>query len=247
MKKKFYVHVGLHKTASTYIQNFLNLNSQLFLTENILIPQNGRIADKSILNHSNIIWDLINDHRYKKINGSFNNLISEIKLANQDILISSEDFEYLSSYPKKINYFETTLINLNYEIIYIGFFRNEISHSLSLFATLRQYNKNINFLKFAIHILTNGFYKMNNWIFYFDLKKFLKTWKENSFFNVNIIDFSKHKQNIVNSFLKSINPNLLKLSWTLPVNKVNIRQKKNDNLIKYFFAILIYFKFTFFN
>ena len=124
MKKKFYVHVGLHKTASTYIQNFLNLNSQLFLTENILIPQNGRIADKSILNHSNIIWDLINDHRYKKINGSFNNLISEIKLANQDILISSEDFEYLSSYPKKINYFETTLINLNYEIIYIGFFRN---------------------------------------------------------------------------------------------------------------------------
>ncbi len=247
MKKKFYVHVGLHKTASTYIQNFLNLNSQLFLTENILIPQNGRIADKSILNHSNIIWDLINDHRYKKINGSFNNLISEIKLANQDILISSEDFEYLSSYPKKINYFETTLINLNYEIIYIGFFRNEISHSLSLFATLRQYNKNINFLKFAIHILTNGFYKMNNWIFYFDLKKFLKTWKKNSFFNINIIDFSKHKQNIVNSFLKSINPNLLKLSWTLPVNKVNIRQKKNDNLIKYFFAILIYFKFTFFN
>lgn len=247
MKKKFYVHVGLHKTASTYIQSFLNLNLKLFLKKNIMIPQYGRVADKSIINHSNIIWDLINDDRFRKIDGSFNDLIGEIKLTNQDILISSEDFEYLSSFPKKINYFESTLINLDYEIVYIGFFRNEISHSLSLFATLKQYNENINFFKFTIYILMNGFYKMNDWIFYFDLQKFLKKWNQNSFFKVNILNFSKHKENIINAFLKSINSNLLGLSWKLPITKINTRPKKNDSLIKYFFAILIYSKFTFFN
>ena len=178
MKKKFYVHVGLHKTASTYIQNFIKLNSQLFLESNIYIPKIGLIDDLSIINHSNIVWDLIGDVRFKKNNGSFNELIDEIKIIKKDILISSEDFEYLSSFPKKIQLFEATLIKLDYEIVYFGFFRNEISHSLSLFNTLKRYDVNINFIKFISYILKNGFYKVNNWIFYFDVNLFQKNGKK---------------------------------------------------------------------
>ena len=60
------------------------------------------------------------------------------------------------------------------------------------------------------------------------------------------MNFSKHKQKIINSFLISINSDLLELKWNFSNQKVNVRLKKNDSIIRYFFATLIYLKFIFF-
>ena len=246
MKKKIYIHIGLHKTGSTYIQRFIKLNSQLFMSNNIYIPQNGLIPDKAITNHSNIVWSLTGDTRYSPTNGSFDDLIEEIKVLDCDILISSEDIEYLFSLPEIINHFETTLIANNYKIIYFCYFRNEISHSLSLFNTLKQFDTKINFLNYAFYILKNGLFKTNNWTFYFNIKILQSLFKKNSYFKINIMNFSEHKHNILNSFIGSINPNLLHLQWVFPNEVINARNKKNDNLVKYFFALLIYLKFIIF-
>jgi hypothetical protein len=60
------------------------------------------------------------------------------------------------------------------------------------------------------------------------------------------MNFSEHKYNILNSFIGSINPNLLHLQWVFPNEVINARNKKNDSIVKYFFALLIYLKFIIF-
>ena len=114
MKKIAYIHIGLHKTGSTSLQRFLKVNENFLYTNNIFIPKSCRVWQEEIINHYNLAQELIGSKLFSKDNNSFNDLLEEIKNIDKNILLSSEDFSRLVSFPEKLLYLEKELNNLNF-------------------------------------------------------------------------------------------------------------------------------------
>ena len=87
-----YLHIGLHKTASTTIQRCLNHNQQIFKQVGYSIPQ----ADRPLANWHNIAWGFLNRHRYAPRNGTLDDLIHEMNASGfSKFIVSSEEFDLL--------------------------------------------------------------------------------------------------------------------------------------------------------
>jgi len=248
--KKIFVHVGGHKTGSTSLQYFLAINSERFrLIEDIYIPRAGRIPAEAVL-HANIAWELTNDRRYNKKYGNFENMISEIKNCNQNVLISAEDFEYLVRLPDQLEFFEKKIKEINYEIIYIYFFRNNSTHALSLYYQLMtqddQTIKLENIFNFFRKIFFHGFYLIpnSNYVYYFNYKKFIDKFKKISKGTILPIDYNANKNNIFNCFLKQLNITQIQ-DFRYPSEMKNTTNyKKNFKyFLLFFLSKLIYIKF----
>lgn len=60
--KTLYVHIGLHKTGSTSLQNFLQLNEATLLAGGLYIPRSGRhqreLTAPTII-HSHLSWQYL--------------------------------------------------------------------------------------------------------------------------------------------------------------------------------------------
>ncbi len=94
MTQKLYVHIGLHKTGSTFIQNFCTANRDLLASQGICYP---RSATKW-KGHHVLAWSFgIKHPHYSEADGSTEELTNAIKQEadGSDILISSEDFEFM--------------------------------------------------------------------------------------------------------------------------------------------------------
>jgi hypothetical protein len=95
-KKVLYLHIGEHKTATTYIQKLLSKNYQhLKNSFEVLYPQTGR---KNV-GHHDFSWYLLGRGKYHQDRENFKiqNLFNEIDSENiKNVLISSEDFEFLN-------------------------------------------------------------------------------------------------------------------------------------------------------
>jgi len=100
-EKKIYIHIGFHKAASSTIQAGLDINRGLLEEKGYLVPKTGCPFDK-LSGHHNLVWEIRNDPRFDSSYGTADDLIAEIKSANcQNILLSSEDFDYLNDEEKK--------------------------------------------------------------------------------------------------------------------------------------------------
>ena len=56
MKKKIFVHIGNHKTATTSVQYFLFKNKKYLLSKNLVYAVGGGID----YNNNNVSWEAIN-------------------------------------------------------------------------------------------------------------------------------------------------------------------------------------------
>jgi hypothetical protein len=85
-----YIHIGVHKTASSTIQVGLSNNRGLLAENDWLYPKKGAL---SRIAHHNVVFQIRNDRRYNPRAGDFEDLISEIKRTKkQNVIVSSEDF-----------------------------------------------------------------------------------------------------------------------------------------------------------
>jgi len=91
-QKTVYLHIGLHKTGTTFLQNVLRANSAALVEQGIIYP--GRNIESQKL----AVWDLFG-RRPKgapdgRINGQWNVLVDEINSSELPVGLISE--EYLS-------------------------------------------------------------------------------------------------------------------------------------------------------
>ena len=87
MKKRFIIHIGPHKTGSTYIQKTLFENKNKLKEVGIVYPDT--------LNETHIAHHDLAEKLYTKQYSEANIILSDMKNTDLDILISSENFDRL--------------------------------------------------------------------------------------------------------------------------------------------------------
>ena len=89
--KTIYIHVGPHKTGTTYIQNILKTNQKILRDNGVLIPRAGMgIKDPA---HHNIAWQFGDSKHYRPGLGGASEIISQSCGFNK-IIITSENFSF---------------------------------------------------------------------------------------------------------------------------------------------------------
>lgn len=107
--KKLYLHIGPHKTASTYIQKVFHKNIDTLEKVGIIYPLFD--TDHMYGQHS-----LVDDIRFRK-KLILENKVEYINQLNKDIFLSSENFVNLNF--DDIKYFSSFLKNFDVEIIFL--------------------------------------------------------------------------------------------------------------------------------
>ena len=190
--KKITIHIGTHKIGTTSVQRFMWDNRAALLDKGVLLPTSGLRAKSG---HHYIAWELRGDIRLKEKSGFIDGLLAE--LAKNDlgrVFISSEDFEYLSNYPERLEYLDTALKNLGYETEYLAFFRNRDDYAKSLFAELQKHKMTWSEAQFYRHLEKHNAIRFRgDWYFDFDKDRFIKRWESCGDLNLTVYDFDTVK------------------------------------------------------
>jgi hypothetical protein len=93
-RKKLVLHIGTHKTGTTYLQNVFAKNSDLLLKHGILYPKSGQIHNA----HFKLCWQL-RDPQYKDVAletmPEWRKLIDEVNTSPARVaIVSSEEFAF---------------------------------------------------------------------------------------------------------------------------------------------------------
>ena len=95
-QKTLYLHTGIHKTGTTYIQTVCAKNAAMLKQHGLLFPNHGRLADSG---HHNVSY-FFSAHEnlcFENMPFSVQNLVDEMQTAPENkILISSEEFSICS-------------------------------------------------------------------------------------------------------------------------------------------------------
>ena len=137
-EKLLYLHIGLHKTATTTIQAGLKLNIEKLLEDGYCYPRSGLIGDAQhnlvweVAQGDVLPWDFVAERtRFNAEHGGFGALVSELRESPAErIIISSEAFENLS--PKRILELKNRL--KDYDVRIVVFLRNQSEYYQSAWA-----------------------------------------------------------------------------------------------------------------
>lgn len=103
MTRRLILHIGIHKTASTYLQQHLLSNRQLLATAGILVPVTG--SSGGAMGHHNLSYAMVDDLRHRHFLGTYQELVAEIRASDaHTILISSEAFEDTATSTRALEY-----------------------------------------------------------------------------------------------------------------------------------------------
>lgn len=103
--RRLLVHVGGHKTGSTYLQQtLLRTWKSLRSDAGLYVPQTATI-DRTHP-HQNCAWELSGDRRFRSSRGTLVDLARELdEVHDEIILLSSEDFNFSLRKPDTIDFF----------------------------------------------------------------------------------------------------------------------------------------------
>jgi hypothetical protein len=85
-----YLHIGLHKTGTSTLQNVLGRHAQALAALGVLWPKSGRAGGA----HHNIAYELLGRPRFDPSLGGLDDLLRETSDAERAV-VSSEDMEFL--------------------------------------------------------------------------------------------------------------------------------------------------------
>ena len=202
---KIYIHIGMPKTASTSMQKLLKYNEK-DISQFFYIPKSGQTSGEYI-NHANLFFEFSKDYLYEPKLGNFKDLLDEIKNVKKNIILSSEAFSLMLLNEKHKFFFENSLKKLNFEVIYLCFYRNEVGYFFSTLKELKNqrlrqpppFNK-FSYFDDLIHFKNALFH---GWVYddlnqrdtkykmYFNIKKFKNKIEKNSCFKFK---YFKHSQ-----------------------------------------------------
>ncbi len=193
-----YLHIGTHKTGTTSLQKFLFDNREVLKNKDFLYPLTGT-SRHSRIRHNNLFVQLTNHKSYEPFEpqaGGWEELITEIESSKcQNIILSSEDFCHLDSFPTKITAIKDYLSS--YEVKIIIYLRNQPDYFKSHYYTEVQLGDCWKYFEeYFIDKQRRGYYYER-----------LEPWKK-SFGVENIIvklyDDPEIKNNLIKYFLKTI-------------------------------------------
>lgn len=192
MSRTIYLHIGPHKTGTTYIQKNLYLNKEYLKNLGYLYPEPKEIIEEfSVYCHKEL---------YKKpIN--INNLLKQNNNATNNIIVS---FEGLSLYSKDEIFELKKHIDsyYDYNIKIIFYLRNPAERVYSLWQEKIKHGECISITKFIIDLISKPFSTE-----YLNYDLIISKWTE-VFHLDNIILIDYHScEDIFISFLKCININ----------------------------------------
>ena len=165
---KLVIHMGLHKTASSSFQNFLNLNRNVLLDAGVLYPEIEEHAGHWLIPYEILRnnWGFLEDY--------MKNTLSVAKQRNvKTVLISAEDFETLLLEDFRAAQFEKLARGLGYsEIHWICALRNQWDYFNSLYAEMSKHTVCLNYLQAGEAVCNFGEISMSvagfRWRFAFD-------------------------------------------------------------------------------
>ena len=92
VKKTLHIHIGMHKTATTTVQNALVRNNQQLKRVGCALVTSDKVSNINRYHHE-LAWSLIGDPRCTISEQSWNDVVSYVHNSNfLDFIISSEDF-----------------------------------------------------------------------------------------------------------------------------------------------------------
>tara|TARA_Y100000816_G_scaffold95542_1_gene66339 strand:+ start:12532 stop:13446 length:915 start_codon:yes stop_codon:yes gene_type:complete len=211
MKKKIFVHIGNHKTATTSVQYFLFKNRKYLLSKNLVYAVGGGID----YNNNNVSWEAINHFYFKKNRQNIKDLLSVIKInKDKNILISSENLENLKYNSKFKNFIKQ--IKKSHKIEIVWTIREQFAYLMSLLTTLMNKGAFVSNFDHLVNQIKKGKFYFPPYIFWFNYdsqyKRICKIYNVQKK-DIKLIIYSKNT-NIFKEFLK--------------VLKFNFKIKKNE-------------------
>ncbi len=192
MKKKFIIHIGPHKTGSTYIQKVL-FDNQTTLSE-IGIDYSSIMKEGQIAHHE------LAEKLHAKQYTDASNLIDQMKATQLDVLISSENFDRLSA--EKIEFLAQCLQDRHVVIVF--FIRRLDDLLISSWQESIKHGQTESWSKYCFNHILRPFIS--------DILNFAKVLDPYSAFfgmeNIKIIDFDNAqnaKEDICDLLFKAIN------------------------------------------
>lgn len=90
--KTLYLHIGIHKTGTTALQNALRKNDKTLLRNNIIFPRKGCVGKS---NHSHLAWEQYKKEAFDPARGGIADVVTEIASSEcSTAILSGEDFEF---------------------------------------------------------------------------------------------------------------------------------------------------------
>lgn len=188
------MHIGLHKTGSTAIQNYCFENAKALLSAGILYP----IGDLTKWHgHHPLVWELGVNHPFQDSKFSSDEIILPLleESGFKTLLLSSEDFEFLSE--KGINKLRENFPAKEYMIVV--YIRNIFDY---LFA---DYQQNVRMYGSRCSLTISDFFILYDFYSRINFIRLLDGWG-NSFGvdAIRVFPYESVKRGIVEHFLKVI-------------------------------------------
>jgi hypothetical protein len=162
----FIIHVGLHKTGTTSIQNFLAKNA-LELKRNGFLYPNGGCPENSSAHH-NLAWQLAGDKRFNPAYGTVEKVVNETVNFPGNIIISSEDFENILGDTDRILPLTENVILSGRDIILVIYVRDQVSYAESLYLEMMKHGMSYTAKEFFDVIVEGGRVSYREWVFHFE-------------------------------------------------------------------------------
>lgn len=234
--RRLYVHIGTHKTGTTTIQAFVNVNAAALKREVIHVAQAGRYHDQS--GHHYIAADLRGEpittpRRW----GGLDALIDELAhIPQHKALITSENLEYLVDHPEAIRAFEARLAAIGWTPHYLVYFREQTAYLISLYHELLKHGLTLSFDAFVADSLRERHFRwQGDRHFWFDYREFVRRWRQATDQPLTCISYERARMGagVVKTFLDAIGcKDRGDLADVEPLNVGTYRQGQADDRLR---------------
>lgn len=208
LTKTLYLHCGTHKTGTTAIQQYLNYNSTLLEKNNLIYPSIGYTKNYPYNNHG-IAWEISGDPRLKfeNHNNSLEDFYKHLEKSNNNLIISSEDFQFFNIEENSYEDFCKQINKYDYKIKVILYLRNQLDFFRGIYQILLMLgvrfispNQAFGIIKQSQNKLELKENKLTIFFDYFDLIENIKQKLSISDEDIICKSYDENKEDLIKSF-----------------------------------------------
>ena len=158
--RRCFLHIGTHKTGTTSIQVTLNNCRNNLAQRGYLYPKTG--IPPGLAGQHNIAWQFSGDRRFVPELGTSADLLLEIDKSEDDVILSSEDFECAAN---NLGAFISDLEKHRFKVEIIIYIRDQISYARSLYLEMINHGCDRTFSEFLSEIVNDHAFRWKEWVF----------------------------------------------------------------------------------
>ncbi len=136
--RRCFIHIGTHKTGTTYLQRAITTHAERLAAAQILVPKTGRPyrpGESACIGHHNIAWQLSALSRFDPAFGTLEDFATEIAASPlRDAIVSSEDFAIAYDKYDGLERLRDACVSAGYRPTIVVYLRDQASYARSLYA-----------------------------------------------------------------------------------------------------------------